>query len=144
METVTPINFYKGRRIETLWSPSVAVTEVLFSVKVSRQLYHGIRASYVDENFWNFPSEESLLWVFDDGHDLKLCQEMHQQGPRIINDKLQFDIEAIIGTYQSAIGNIFLAVKWQNSDYPTWELEDDIIRCGDVTNYYKAAFYEDI
>lgn len=144
MEIVTPVYMYKGRRIKTLWSPSVAVIEVLFSIKVLQQTYHGIRARYADESFWGLPNEESLLWVFDDGHDLKLCQEMHQQGPRIINDRLQFNIEAVIGTYQSAVGNVYLAVKWQTCDYPTWELEDDIIRCSDFSNYYEAGIYQGV
>lgn len=132
---MTPVNLYKGCPVHTLWSPSVTVIEVLLSVKVSQQIYHGVRARYVDEHAWDLPCEESLLWVFDDGHGLRLCQEMYQQGPRIVDDRLQIDIQAVIGTYQTMTGNVFLGIKWQNCDYPTWELEDDVIRCSNFSSY---------
>jgi hypothetical protein len=129
MEILTPVNLRKGRIIKTQWSPSVAVIEVVLSIKVLQHIYYGVRAKYIDKYLWDLPNEESLLWVFDDGHDLRLCQEMHQQGPRIVDDRLQFDIEAVIGSYQNETGNVFLGIKWQDYDYPTWELEDNIIRC---------------
>ncbi|KAL7940682.1 hypothetical protein V8C42DRAFT_222165 [Trichoderma barbatum] len=138
MEIVTPVSLYKGCLVHTLWSPSVTVIEVLLSVKISQKICHGIRAKFADEHSWDLPSEESLLWVFDDGHRLRLCQEMQQQGPRIIDDRLQIDIQAVIGAYQTLAGNVFLGIKWQNCDYPTWELEDDIIRC---SNFSRCELY---
>ncbi|PTB40389.1 hypothetical protein M441DRAFT_70200 [Trichoderma asperellum CBS 433.97] len=141
MEIVTPVDSYRGRQVDPLWSPSVTVIEVLLSVKISQKTYHGIRAKYVDELLWDLPGGESLLWVFDDGYVLRLCQEMYQQGPRIMNDSLQFDIEAIIGSYQNDTGNVFLGIKWRGCDHPTWELEDDLVRCGVFSSNFELKFW---
>ncbi|KAJ3497419.1 hypothetical protein NLG97_g1924 [Lecanicillium saksenae] len=128
MENATRISSppYGGRFIKTPWSDQVVVLDVLYSVKASQSVFHGVRAMNTDLR-WDWPDVVHFLWVLeqDNDDDLKLAPEW-QQPPRIINGELPCDIEFVIGDYQSAAGNTYLAVKWRGYDCPTWELEEDV------------------
>ncbi|KAJ2979271.1 hypothetical protein NQ176_g3357 [Zarea fungicola] len=116
-----------GRSIQTPWSDQVVVMDVLYSLKGSRTVFHGVRA--VNTNLqWDWPDIVSLLWVVeqDDDTTLRLAPEW-EQPPRISVDKLSCDIELVLGDYQSAAGNTYLAVKWRDHDCPTWEREEDVM-----------------
>ncbi|KAJ2973937.1 hypothetical protein NQ176_g6321 [Zarea fungicola] len=115
------------RSIQTPWSDQVVVMDVLYSLKGSRTVFHGVRA--VNTNLqWDWPDIVSLLWVVeqDDDGGLKLAPEW-EQPPRISVNKLSCDIELVLGDYQSAAGNTYLAVKWRDHDCPTWEREEDVM-----------------
>lgn len=101
--------------------------DVLYSLKVSRSVFHGVRAINTDLQ-WDWPEIVNLLWIVEQENDddLKLAPEWKQPS-RSIDNELPRDIELVIGEHQSAAGNTYLAVKWRNHDCPTWELEEDVI-----------------
>ncbi|KAM3547321.1 hypothetical protein ARSEF4850_010094 [Beauveria asiatica] len=118
---------YSGRYIKTPWSDQVVILDVLYSLKVSRSIFHGIRAINTDLQ-WDWPEIVNLLWIVEreDDDDLKLAPEWEQPS-RSVDTELPRDIELVIGDHQSAAGNTYLAVKWRNFDCPTWELEKDVM-----------------
>ncbi|KAJ2978966.1 hypothetical protein NQ176_g3528 [Zarea fungicola] len=118
---------YSGKFIKTPWSDQVVVVEVLYSVKVSQFIFHSVRA--VNKDFqWDWPDITSLLWVIerDDDGTLKLAPEWVQP-PRISGNEPSCDIELVLGDYQPAAGNTYMAVKWRDHDCPTWELKEDLM-----------------
>ena len=42
--------------------------------------------------------------------------------------------KSLIGYYRSVSGNVFVGVKWRGYECPTWELEDDLLQCGDLND----------
>ncbi|KAI9155793.1 hypothetical protein HJFPF1_08382 [Paramyrothecium foliicola] len=125
METIIAQYHYRGSVIETPWSSQIIVVEVLFTVRTSKWTFHGIRAVNAERRAWDWPELENLLWVFDDGHGLRLWEEFHQR-PHTSDGRSTHEIESIIGYYQSATGNIYTGVKWHDYDCPTWEFDDEI------------------
>jgi hypothetical protein len=101
---------YRGSVIETPWSSRIIVVEVLFTVRTSKWTFHGIRAVNAERCAWDWPELENLLWVFDDGHGLRLWEECRQR-PHTSDGQSTHEIESIIGYYQSATGNIYTGVK---------------------------------
>jgi hypothetical protein len=125
METIMAQYHYRGSVIETPWSSHVVVVEVLFTVKTSRWIFHGVRAVNAERQNWDWPDPENLLWLVENGHGLGLWEECRQR-PHISDGQGTDEIESIIGHYQSATGNIYAGVKWQGYECPTWELDDKI------------------
>jgi hypothetical protein len=130
----SPHDFHRGRHIETAWSSTVAVVEVLLSLRVSHWTFLGVRAETTDMH-WDWTGEESLLWVFDDDGCLKVCQGLQSQ-PHILATEAEADygIESIIGRYLSASGHMYLAVKWRGFQCPTWEEEETLLGSYDEPN----------
>ncbi|TQV90174.1 hypothetical protein IF1G_11173 [Cordyceps javanica] len=128
MERATRIKSpsYCGRSIKTPWSDQVVVMDVLYSLKVSRSVFHGVRAINTDLR-WDWSEIVNLLWIVEREEDgnLKLAPEW-QQPSRSIETELPREIELVFGDHQSATGDTYLAVKWRDHDCPTWELEEDV------------------
>ena len=101
--------------------------DVLYSFKVSRSVFHGVRAINTDLQ-WDWPDLVNLLWIVeqDNNDDLKLAPEWEQPS-RSVDNEFPREIELVIGEHQTAAGNTYLAVKWQGYDCPTWELEEDVM-----------------
>ncbi len=125
MELISAQYSHRGRLVKTPWSPQVRILEVLFSVRVSCRVFHGVRAETEDMN-WDWPDVENLLWVFDGGNGLQLSQ-VFQHHPHVVDRMINGKIEAIVGDYQSSSGNVYFGVKWEGYDCPTWELEEEIL-----------------
>lgn len=124
MEVIMTEYAHRGRYVRTAWSSQVNIVEVLLSVRVSHWVFHGVRAETTD-TLLDWPTVESLLWVFEDGGDFKVYQDIQYFPPQVDDGDLDRQIEAILGHYQLA-GDTYIAVKWQGHYCPTWELEEDI------------------
>lgn len=127
VQVIAAQHCYRGRPVHTPWSSTVTITEVLYSVAISRWIFHGVRAVNVDSHVRDWPDVETLLWVFDDGCQLKPWQETRQR-PRFTEEESSYEVETSIGSYRSISGNVYVGVKWRGYESPTWELEDDLLQ----------------
>jgi hypothetical protein len=75
---------------------------------------------------WDWPQRGSLLWVFDDGTALRVCQDFQYPPLRLDDPESEGEIEAIFSCHPSVDGGVYVAVKWRDKVCPTWELEDDV------------------
>ncbi|KAH7113525.1 hypothetical protein EDB81DRAFT_669985 [Dactylonectria macrodidyma] len=135
---MTHLGFLHGVSIETPWSSSVAVREVLAATEISGWKFYGVRVENKDQRHWDWLDAECLLWVFDDGGGLRMWQE---PGPRPLLgvDEPTQRVEQIIGHYQSRNGMSYVAIKWKDSISPTWEIEQGLESYADiVTNYFTS------
>lgn len=130
IRVIAPEHAYRGRQVYTPWSSAVTVMEVLYSVQVDRWIFHGVKVVNKDQLLWDLPEVDNLLWVFDDGRQLKTWQGISQR-PRF-DDESEYEIEASIGYHRSVSGNVFVGVKWRGYECPTWELENDLLQCGEL------------
>jgi hypothetical protein len=121
---------YRGSIIRTAWSSKVAILEVLFSFGTSYRTFLGVRAETLDRK----SDHDELLWVCKDSQGFQLWQECRQR-PYIIDGESDYEIEQILGHYESQSGDIHYAVKWIDYECPTWELEDDLWSCRLITTY---------
>ncbi|KAH8659437.1 hypothetical protein BGZ61DRAFT_433541 [Ilyonectria robusta] len=125
MEAPTPQYWYRECPVQTAWSSDVIVVEVLMTFTTPNWTFHGIRAANYDWEQWDWPRSDGLLWVVDDGQRLRLWQDF-RQCPNVMQCDSECSVEAVIGYYQSDTGNNYVAVKWQDYECPTWELESDL------------------
>ncbi|KAK8146540.1 hypothetical protein G3M48_003002 [Beauveria asiatica] len=74
--------------------------DVLYSLKVSRSVFHGVRAINTDLQ-WDWPEIVTLLWIVEreTDDDLKLAPEWEQPS-RSVDTELPRDIELVIGDHQ--------------------------------------------
>lgn len=119
-------NFYIGRLIQTAWSPSATIIDVVMSVQIGFKTFLGVKTNTITDLKRDWVEEEGLLWVIDDGDELKACEELQSQ-PRVTTSEMDLGIEYVIGDCTSSSGKTYLAVKWRGYEYPTWEEEDDLL-----------------
>ncbi|KAH6972685.1 hypothetical protein EDB80DRAFT_596084 [Ilyonectria destructans] len=136
MRQPLPRGFYHGARIETPWSSMVTVEEVIAATEVSDWKFYGVSVENRDQKHWDWLDTQCLLWVFDDGEDLRIWQDPQQRQPISIEEPVKC-VEQIIGHYQSRNGKSYIAVKWKDRVSPTWEIEQDLENYADiVTDYF--------
>jgi hypothetical protein len=121
---------YQGSFVQTAWSSKVAILEVLYSFRTSHQTIFGVRAETLDQK----SDHHGLLWVRKDSRGFQLWQECRQR-PYIIDGESDYEIEEILGHYETESGTVYYAVKWIDYECPTWELEDDLWSCRLITSY---------
>jgi hypothetical protein len=115
----------------------VVVVEVVLSVKAAQWTFLGVTYAVGDSQRWDWPDSDGLLWAFDDGQHLRLCQTWLQH-PRFLPAENGCAIEAVIGHHEGDNGNLYMAVKWIDYECPTWELESDLANSGQLTNYWAS------
>ncbi|KAH7115701.1 hypothetical protein EDB81DRAFT_655755 [Dactylonectria macrodidyma] len=120
-----PRYWFRGAPVQTTWSQNVLVIEVILTFKTSNRTFHGIRAVNDDWGLWDWPRVENLLWVVDDGHRLRQWQESRQP-PHVMESDSECIVEEVIGYYKADSGHEYVAIKWQDYECPTWELESDL------------------
>ncbi|KAK3933477.1 hypothetical protein QBC46DRAFT_368726 [Diplogelasinospora grovesii] len=125
MQRLNPKVAYLGCPVRTGWSSHVVVVQVLYTLWKPELIFHGVRVENLDGDFRNWPYTEGLLWVLEDGQELRIWQECRQR-PRIIDGEADCEIEEIVGHYQAQSGPVYYAIKWVGYECPTWELEDDL------------------
>lgn len=132
----------KGVSIEAPWSAHVIVREVIVTAEVEGWTFYGVRAETRDDEPWDWPSTECLLWILDDHAGLRMWQDSSQP-PRFTSSELAHEVESIIGHCELSSGKCYLAVKWKDRLSPTWELEQDMTCCADaVTRYFMEERYD--
>ncbi|PTD02483.1 hypothetical protein FCULG_00012565 [Fusarium culmorum] len=115
--------------VATAWSSDILITEVLLTFRAYHRTFYGVKTVNRDCGSWVWPAGDSdgLLWVFEEGGQLKVWQE-HRQAPYVPLGRPAYEIEHVIGYYQSEADSSYVGVKWKDYESPTWELEEDIDR----------------
>jgi hypothetical protein len=116
--------------VRTAWSSNVTILQVLYTYRTSTHTFLGVRTETLQQK----SDHHSLLWVVKDGQGFRVWQECRQR-PFIINGESEFEIQGIIGHYETQTGAVYYAVKWIHYECPTWELEDDLWNCQLITDY---------
>lgn len=124
METVHSNLKYQGYGVLTPWSNQVTVVEVIFSINVDTSTFHGVRTKNLDMSR-DWLDSESLLWVVEEGRGLRLWQGF-EQSPYLMNGDGQYEIDFVVGGYQSSAGSNYFGVKWLGYPCPTWVSEDEL------------------
>lgn len=121
---------YHGSFVRAAWSSKVAILEVLYSLKTSNQIFLGVRGETLDPQ----SDHHGLLWVSKDSQGFQVWQECRQR-PFIMEGESEYEIEEILGHYETQTGAVYYAVKWFDYECPTWELEDDLWSSRLITDY---------
>lgn len=125
MEIIPPNLKHQGCDVLTPWSNQVTVVEVLYSINVDNSTFHGVRTKNQDMS-WDWLDPESLLWVVEKGRELRLWQGF-EQSPYAMNREVRYEIDVVVGGYQSSAGYNYFGVKWRGYPCPTWVSEDELM-----------------
>ncbi|KAH6881185.1 hypothetical protein B0T10DRAFT_411212 [Thelonectria olida] len=122
MELVAPQSWLRGAPVRTTWSSDVVVKQVLVTLRSAKRMFHGIIASNLDSGPWDWPRSDCPIWVVDGGNGLSVWQECRQR-PRLGDEGSELKAREVVGHYESRSGSVYLAVRWEGYEGPTWELE---------------------
>lgn len=124
---------HRGSFVQTAWSSSVVILQVLYTIKTPDRIFHGAIVENLDQASGT-SATDNLLWVVDDSYGLRMWQECRQR-PFITQGEYGYEIEEVFGHYETQTGSVYYAVKWVDYECPTWELEDDLYDSNLTTEY---------
>ena len=131
-------NVQIGSFIKTDWSSQLVIIEVLYTVENLVRTFHGVRFKNLEKKTEDWPQDEGLLWVYNEGHIVRIWQECRQR-PRFIEGEPDCEIREIVGHYYTQTGLVYYAILWMEYECPTWELEENLDSCSQlITEYYRA------
>lgn len=129
---------YRGDSIKARWSSHIIITGILLTLRTARWTFYGVITENRDPYPWDWPDLDGLLWVFHNGEHVKAWEEAHQR-PRVSDGELEGILEDILGFWETAKGSVYCAVKWVGYECPTWELEQDLQQCSNLSERLGAA-----
>ncbi|KJZ68423.1 hypothetical protein HIM_12186 [Hirsutella minnesotensis 3608] len=113
-----------GELIKTAWSSQVVLVAILYTGTFSGHTFYGVVSETRDNFGLDWPRDRGLLWVFDDGHGLRLWEQPEQR-PLCVRRDQPPDLEQVLGYFELQ-EKTYIGVKWRDYGSPTWELEDDM------------------
>lgn len=125
-----------GSTLETPWSSSSVIKELIHSVVVSGQQFHGVRVETARCLQFEVPASKSLCWVLDADDHLILRVDFqhlpmftHMQQPLILKEIIShYDLDNVV----------YYGVLWFDYPAPTWEAEGNLEQFPDeLANYYS-------
>ncbi|KAF5661993.1 hypothetical protein FHETE_8184, partial [Fusarium heterosporum] len=125
MYLVHPACPREGLLIDTPWSSNVVIKKVLLEMEHEDRVLYGVLAETDKNKTWDWLDVECLLWIFEDGAGLTMLNYVSRPSPGQDQDPT-LQIDDILGHYETCAGQCYLAVKWKNSVFPTWEVEHDM------------------
>lgn len=135
MASPEDIYFFRGEPVSTPWSGKVVVKQVLTSFNTSDCRFLGVRAENQDRQDLDWLSEDCLLWVWENGSGLQTSCSARRS---LYSDATEIaqNVERIVGYYECANGDSYVGVKWKDTAFPTWELEEEIPFCAHMIHSY--------
>ncbi|KDN61851.1 hypothetical protein CSUB01_12683 [Colletotrichum sublineola] len=115
----------QGTAVDAAWSPRLNVARVICAFASDGRLFYGVVAEVPDSLVQDWPDGRQLLWVYDDGHSVKVWQECVER-PRPSNPAWASCLRSVIGCYENDGGHVSYAVRWDGYACPTWEAEEDM------------------
>ncbi len=124
MHSLRSKELLQGSALCVPWSSQTIVTNILCSIIIENQEFHGVSAKNVDPRCMDWPRTECLLWVTSDGDCATRWENIPRQ-PFYGNVDTPLRIESIFMHYELN-GELYFGVKWEGYAFPTWEAENDL------------------